>query len=298
MSTTNYPGGFTGGVSLYGRYVSLGDGSGSTYFVDGNSGHDGNNGTSWEDAFKTVAAAITVSHADIGRGSDRWARRNTIFIAGDRFVEDLTTLPQKTDIIGVGSADGFKRAIIRGTHAITSGVGTRLIGVGFDGASAAAIVTLTGCSSVEFIGCEFNATGSATATGAIDSTATTHLKIIDCELYGAFSGDVIDIGAGAANGTRIIGNRIIGGADNGIVITGVATITGSQRGLIADNYIDVADKVIDTRATSVFACMNNICISGEALGGSSYVIDLTFAAKNVITGNDISVGVPSYTTVA
>lgn len=298
MSMTNYPGGFVGGVSHYGRYVSIGDGSGSTYFVDGNSGNDGNNGSSWEDAFKTVAAAITASDTDIGRGSDRWARRNTIFIAGDRFEEDLTTFPDKCDIIGVGSCDGFKRAIIRGTHAVTNGTGTRLIGVGFDASSAAAIVTLTGCSSVEFIGCEFNATGSATATCAIDSTATIHLKIIDCEFFGAFSGDVIDIGAGAANGTRIVGNRIIGGADNGIVITGVATVTGSQRGLIADNYIDVADKVIDTQATSVFACINNICISGEALGAASYVIDLTYAAKNIITGNDISVGVPSYTTVA
>jgi len=297
MSLTNFPNGASSfGIPLMGNGNQ--DISGSTYFVDGNSGSDSNEGSEWTKAFKTVGKAIAISHADMARGSDRWARRNTIFIAGDRFEEDLTTLPQKTDIIAVGSCDGFKRAIIRGTHAITSGTGTRLIGVGFDASSAAAIVTLTGCSGIEFIGCEFNATGSATATCAIDSTATIHLKIVDCNFIGAFSGDVIDIGAGAANGTRIVGNQIVGGADNGIVITGVATATDSQRGLIADNYIDVADIVIDTRATSVFACINNICISGEALGAGSYVIDLTFAAKNIITGNDVSVGVPSWTTVA
>ncbi len=296
MSITNFPGGFPGGVTLHGNYV--GGSSGSIYFVDGNSGNDGNNGTSWEDAMKTLAVAIAASDVDIARGSDRWARRNVIYCVGDRLTETLTTFPDKCDIVGVGSVDGFIGCGLRGNHAPVSSFGTRFFNMHFDPTSAADIITLDSTDSfIEFHSCRFKAAGAATAVGAIDSTACQGLKVEGCDFMGAFSGDVIDIGAGAANMTRIVDNNIIGGADNGIVITGVATVTGSERGLIAYNDISVADKVIDTRAVSVFDCMRNTCISGEALGGSSYVIDLTFAAGNLITCNDVSVTVPSYTTV-
>ncbi|GAI52047.1 unnamed protein product, partial [marine sediment metagenome] len=120
-----------------------------------------------------------------------------------------------------------------------------------------------------------------TPASAIDSTASPQLIISKCRFLGAFTGDVIDIGAGDISGTKIVDNEIIGGVNDGIVVSGVATIgTDSvggamSRGLIADNKIQVADKVIDTRTVSVFNCYNNVCISGEAIGASSYVIDLT-----------------------
>ncbi len=215
-------------------------------------------------------------------------------------MEDLTVFPNKCDVIGIGSADARKGCGITGNHTPTGSghQGSRWFNINFQGTDTTDLVTLTSASSgVEFHGCRFLSGGIA-PVGAIDATASPFLIINECEFQGSFSGDVIDIGAGAADATKITNNIIIGGGDNGIVITGVATITATRRGLIADNYISVADKVIDTRSTSVFDCINNICVSGEALGGSSYVIDLTFAAKNVITGNDISVGVPSYTTVA
>jgi len=295
MSFTNFPNGVSSmGMPLVG--VGAQDVSGSVYFVDGNSGSDGNNGKSWEKAFKTLAVAFAASHANIASGASRWARRNTIFIAGDDFTEDLVAFPQKTDIIGVGSSDNYPMACIRGNHAPVNGaMGTRFYNVRFRPAASGDLVTLASTSGgqVEFHGCLFDAHYAAfVAPSAIDTTACPYVKIIGCEFIGEFSGDVIDIGAGAASNMVIRGNVITGGADNGIVCTGTPTIVQSRRGLIADNFIEVADKIIDTGATSVFNVINNRGISGEALGSSSYVVDLTFAVGNVFTGNDVSATLP------
>jgi len=297
MSMTNFPNGLPGGVSLYGQVAGPGT-SGSTYFVDGNSGHDGHNGTSWEDAFKTLAVAFAASHADIARGYDRFARRNTIYICGDWFTETLVAFPQKTDVIGVGSADGFKGAGITGlTAPINTAIGTRFFNVNFRSVGAGTLMTLTNaCTGVEFHGCSFHGNGyTSAATTAIDATASNFLKVINCDFTGAFTGDVIDIGAGAVDETVIQGNRIIGGANDGIVETATATITGVRRGLIADNYISVAARPLVTNATSVFDVINNRLISAVALTTTAdvYVIDLSFASGNLVTGNGVQVRVPA-----
>jgi len=298
MSNTNYPNGFTDTVQLFGRDIAIGDGSGTTYFVDGNSGNDGNNGTSWEDAYKTLAVAFAASHADIARGSDRWTRRNTIFIAGGWFTETLVAFPQKTDVIGVGSADGYKGAGITGlTAPVNTAYGTRFINVNFRSVAAGALMTLTAATAgAEFHGCSFHGNGSTSAaTTAIDATACNFLKVIGCDFTGAFTGDVIDIGPGAVDETTIQGNKIIGGANDGIVETGTATITGTRRGLIADNYISVAARPLVTNATSVFDVINNRLISAVALTTTAdvYVIDLSFASGNLVTGNGVQVRVPA-----
>jgi len=277
-------------------------GAKTVYYVDGNAGSDtGNTGTeSWDNAYKTLAVAFAASHADIASGKFGWAARNVILCRGDWFVEDLVLGCQKTDVIGVGSCDGFKGAGVTGNFAFatTTAHGTRFYNMIFRPTAAAAIFTLTSTTvAIEFHNCTFLAAGTLEATCAIDATASSWLVVDGCDFMGAFSGDVIDIGAGSADGTRIVNNTIIGGADNGIVITGVATITDTRRGLIANNFISVADKTIDTRAVSVFDTVGNRLISGEAVGASSYVIDLTFAADNILTGNDIGVRIPSITDI-
>jgi len=296
MGMTNFPSGLPGGVSLYGQVVGPGT-SGTSYFVDGNSGDDGHNGTSWEDAFKTLAVAFAASHADIARGSDRWARRNTVYIAGDTFTETLIIFPQKTDVVGVGSYGGFPQPGILGNHApVNTAIGCRFFNVAFEPVTAAAIMTLAGTTHhAEFHGCSFKANGTLIAATAIDTTACPHLVIEGCEFIGNYSGDVIDIGAGDVSSTRIIGNTIIGGLNDGIVETGTATIAGNRRGLIADNYISVAARPLVTNATSVYDVINNRLISAAALTTTSdvYVIDLTFASGNLVTGADTQVRVPA-----
>ena len=48
---------------------------GNVYFVEGNTGADDNDGLSWDNAFKTIAVAITASNAYIS--VQHYASRNT-----------------------------------------------------------------------------------------------------------------------------------------------------------------------------------------------------------------------------
>jgi hypothetical protein len=264
------------------------------YFVDGNVKVSGD-GTSFFEPVKTLTEAIALSEASMGNSQNRWwARRNRIFIMGDRLTETLTALPQKCDIIGLGSCDSFKMACLRGNHTIVSGNGCRFFNVHFDPLTAADIWVMAtgGPAQFEFHDCEFKAEGAATAVSGIDTTNIPYFKIINCDFIGAFSGPVIDIGAGAINGSRIVGNYIVGGADDGISETGVATATGTERGLIADNYISVGVLVIDCAVVSVFDIVENTLITPGAFGATSHVIDLTHACHNKLTANDAFSYVP------
>jgi hypothetical protein len=137
MGLTNFPNGITSfGVPVMGSGQDI---SGSTYFVDNNSGNDGNTGNSWERAFKSLAKAIAVSNVDIARGSDRWARRNTIYYCADTETTNLVVFPNKCDVIGVGSYDANSQPGIKGNHspANSGNMGTRFINIWFDGPAVA-----------------------------------------------------------------------------------------------------------------------------------------------------------------
>ena len=287
------------GIDLYGA-MGLPAIQGKVYYVEGNVGLDTQDGLSWDKAKKTLASAITASNASIANADEKgYASRNTIFVKGDRLDEDLVIFPNKCDVIGVGSCDAYIGAGIIGNHAPVNAAnyGTRFINVNFFPDANGDIITIASTSSgVQFINCVgIGVWGTKTAPSFIDITASPMAKILNCKMFGAFSGDVIDVGAGDASGMEIVGNKIVGGADNGIVITGVATVSGAMsRGIIAHNEIEVADKVIDTRAVSVFNCHSNICISGESNGAGAYVIDPTYAVDNKITCADTCIIVPTY----
>ena len=289
MGLTNFPNGITSfGIPIYGDSGHL-DASGTTYFVDGNSGADGNNGLSWETAKKTLANAFAASHADIARGSDRWARRNTIFIAGDSFEEDLVILPQKTDVIGVGSHNSLKGAMVTGNHVpVNTTMGTRFINVNFMGdASGGDIFTLaTSNGGTEFWGCRFNATSTAAATGAIVSTAVSFLRIENCLFEGAFSDAAIELGAGASRAT-IIKDNIIGGANMGIDVSSTLTSTPESSYIIGNVFKTTLACIND--ASSKFHIIDNRGITaanqGVALAGA--VVGSThLAAGNLFSCGD------------
>ena len=268
---------------------------GREFFVAGNWGVDTNDGSSWDKAFLTLAAAITANNADVAADKYGWATRNRIYLSADVTTETLVAFPNKCDVIGVGSYDANEMPGITGNHApVNAGnYGTRFFNIFFHGAAVAGpIITLASTSSgIQFIECVFDAPVSGTTnTRAILATASPFLKVIGCTFRGPFSADFITFGTGEAGGTQILYNLMQDGADNGIM-TGAGT-TASWRGLIMGNLIQCADKFIDTQAASVFNVVDNICISGEALGSSSYVIDLTYAVGNRVTGNDVSATIP------
>ena len=289
-------GGIGGGpITINSEGAIMRQGVGREFFVAGNWGSDSNEGDSWDAPFLTLAAAITANNADVAADKYGWDTRNRIYLTSGPTTETLVAFPNKCDVIGVGSYDANDMPGITGNHApVNAGnYGTRFYNIFFHGAAVAGpIVTLASTSSgIQFIGCVFDAPVSGTTnTRAILATASPFLKVINCTFRGPFSSDYITFGTGEAGGTQIVGNLMQDGADNGIMI-GAGT-TASWRGLIMGNLIQCADKFIDTQATSVFNVVDNVCITGEALGSSSYVIDLTYAVGNRVTGNGVSATIP------
>lgn len=264
---------------------------GTDYFVCGNSGDDTYDGLSWATAMKTLATACAASHANIAAGSTGWAARNRIFCKGDDFTEDLVALPQKTDIIGVGSRNSFKMACLTGNHVpINTTMGTRFFNMMFMGdASGGDIFTLAASNGgLEFHGCRFSATSTAAATGAILPTAVQFLVIEGCIFEGAFSDAVIEVGAGAARGLKII-NNFIQGANSGIEISSSATCT-PEVGIIQGNTIKTTGICIDDNSDK-FMVIDNTLISGAAKGSSGAgIIDANagLSSRNRITGSDLN----------
>ncbi|MFA5340606.1 MAG: hypothetical protein WC332_02400 [Clostridia bacterium] len=296
MSETNFPNGLTSrGIPLpsAGRDIS-----GSTYFVDNNSGSDSNDGSSWAKAFKTFAKATAISNIDIARGSDRWARRNTIYYCADTETATIVAFPNKCDVIGCGSYDANKQAGILGNHApVNAGnYGTRFFNIWFKGpAVASPLVTLASTSSgIEFdSSCVFDA--NALTTTGITATASPFLKVHPgVRFQGAFATAYISIGAGEAGGTEIFGIRATDSAASGIVIN--ASTTTSWGAFIAHNMIKAATVTIND-ASSLFHVIDNDLISLATVTGyetpaEALVCNAALASRNHLTAANVNFDYP------
>ena len=247
---------------------------GTTYYVDCNAGLDTNDGLSWETAFKKLSVALAASHANIAAGSTGWASRNRIFFKGDQVAtaegENLTTLAQKTDIIGVGSTDFKAQPQLIGNHVVAATVqypGCRFINVCFKGPVLAGgdILTITGQHGLSFIGCTFDGSSTTAATAAIIATACAYLTIKGCKFMGAFSDAVIELGAGHSD-DLVIEDNLIEGANMGIDISGSATFSAGHYGLIKDNVL-----------STTLACINDAEAKSYVIGNRG----VTAAAKGV-----------------
>ena len=256
MSFTDFDAIRVAGVPLYPPGVDV---SGKQYFVAGNYGSDGNDGLSWDSAFKTLAAAIAVNNTNIGASSRGWAARNTMFISGDYFDEDLVAFPNKCDVIGVGSYDGNTMPGIVGNHAPVNAQNwaTRFFNVRFEGpAVAAPLITLASTSGgTQFVKCWLHA-HTSTTTG-ITATATP-IKVIDCDFDGAFATAYISMGAGQAGGTRILNNRMVDAAAVGILVD--SGMTSAWSSIISGNLIEAGTITIDDNS-DLFYIVNNQLIS-------------------------------------
>lgn len=255
MAFTDFDAIRVAGVPLYPPGVDI---SGKQYFVAGNYGSDGNTGLSWDDAFKTVAAAITASNANIAASSRGWAARNTIFISGDYFDEDLVAFPAKCDVIGVGSYDANLMPGLYGNHAPvnTSDYGSRWFNVMFtSGAVASPLITLTNAASgPAFVKCKFRA-NAATTTG-ITATAVPGLQVLNCDFDGAFATAYISVAAGEAGGLRIVGNTMVDAAAVGILVN--SATTASWAAVIKDNFIQAATITIDDNSDLMYVINNEL----------------------------------------
>ncbi len=267
--------------------------AGETYYVDGNVLFTGN-GTSWEEAYKTLAEAITASNANISSSINRmWAARNTIYVRADTLEEDLVLFPEKCDIIGVGSYDANKCAGLKGKHVPVGGkMGCRWINMRFleDSGSEGIFFTIASTSGggMEFIDCIFDSRGLV-MTSAISITAMSFIKITNCKFIGpaaAWTNGAILVGAGAADGLEIRGNYITGA--QGVVMNSSMT-SAAEFVIIADNTIHAATMCIDDNSDKALI-VRNMCMSAAADGGATApgCMDgnIKLAAGNYLAGDD------------
>lgn len=287
MSLTHFPHGVSSfGVPIMGSGRDI---SGSTYFVDNNSGNDGNDGSSWERAFKTLQKAAVVSNVDIARGSDRWARRNTIYYCADYETVGMTTFPNKCDVIGCGSYDANSKPGIYGHHvpANAGNYGTRFINIWFKSTAAAGpIVTLASTSSgIQFVDCTFTTNG--TTTIGIQATASPFMKVIGCRFEGAFATSYMTFGTGECGGTEIIGNTMVDSAVDGIVVGSGATASWSP--VIKDNFIYAPGIVInDAVSAGIFWIVGNNLISDTSPLGSPSFTEAVVGDLGKMVGNNLT----------
>ncbi len=161
------------------------------YFVDLNVQTSGD-GLGWDTAMALLSEAITASNVSIALTENRWwARRNRIFVQGDGITEDLTVLPEKTDIIGVGTdLHSFPR--VNGNHTIAAlAVGVRFINMGFVAAGTGDLFVIPANShGLQFISCRFEP--QTTSTKALEITSSALVRIVDCD-FGLNSGNMSSI---------------------------------------------------------------------------------------------------------
>jgi len=238
---------------------------GREFFVAGNWGSNTNDGSSWDKAFLTLAAAITANNADVAADKYGWATRNRIYLSSDTTTETLVAFPNKCDVIGVGSYDANDRPGITGQHApVASGhQGSRWINIWWKSpATAAPIITLTSASAgVQLIDCVFDGV-VGTVTHAISATASTFLKVLDCKFIGGFATADIYL-AGACVDVEIARNIMMGSAGDGILTHSGTTV--AYGGTIHDNFIAATSEAIND-VSSKFYLYNNRGITAAAQG--------------------------------
>ena len=256
-----------GGVPVGGGDWLLG--VANTYFVDVQSGNDGNIGDNWNNALATIARAITLSNATIDWSATP-KRYNAILIAPGVYPEALTTLPYYCHVIGMG---------IRGTdtaaeiHPVTgsvmagTGLGLHLQNLRLETNEALPILDFGICNNTIIEDCTFT-NGAAVAATGIDTENCTHLTVQRCsfesgQTTGLAYGFYFRGGANKfAHNVRIQYNKVLT-ETAGIWIEN--TCTASQCVIGPGNFIARPVKGIDDNSGQSYVFDNFICASSDAI---------------------------------
>jgi len=242
--------GFAGG-GLYDILLQLKNGmlpiSGKTYYVSKQG--NGTTGESWENAFTTIASAITASNAYIALSENQY-RRNRMYIdGGGLWQEVLATLPNQCDMVGVGARTGWKPTIYGRVNVTTAVLGCHIYNIMFYNptTSVPVIIIPAGSHGFEFHHCQIvNGDGLASTVG-IQSTDSNDFVIDDCTFHGnppCVTGISL-AGTSCINGK--ITNNFISATTNGILVAN--GMTGDYGLLIRGNAIARQDPNTDTQMT-------------------------------------------------
>jgi hypothetical protein len=270
-------------------------GAGVAYYVDVNAGADANNGLSWSTAFKTYAVAVAANNANIASGLSGYAARNRLYYKGDNneaAAETITTLPNKCDVIGVGSYDHRPMPFMIGNHVVGAGayMGTRFINMGFlSPAAGGAIFTVpTTTSGLAFIGCMFDGRSATAATIGVSLTGVEQASIIGCRFVGKFSTEAIYIGTGSGRMLMISDNFIESGAI-GIAVHASFT-TADCAAWIVRNYFDVVTIVVDDDSSKITISGNRGRTASAGTNALTWSWNVKLASDNIIS-NDATTSV-------
>ncbi len=262
---------------------------GEVFFIDSSAGSDGNDGKSWEKAFKTLEYGIAYSN-DKRSGY----KRNTIFCRG-KFTETLTQAPEKSDLIGVGATSARTRPRITGSQVMTdTAYGTRFINLEWRG-DAAGINMVWTAGGFEIWNCVFSHAGTYTGTHALTLLNPTDVIISGCIFEGRneayFSTAAIQTASTTPiNRFKVIDCRIRGAVGVLIGATGDdnhwdCEVTGCRiyaSGLpvndnTANNLVEITNCTLITAAAEDLTGMNVLCCAGNIYTSSSDTRTFPFA---------------------
>jgi len=154
---------------------------GKTYYVQ--PGGNNSTGFSWDNAFSTLTAAFTASNADRDLSGGSYGRNRIYVSSGADITEDLTTMPKRCDVIGVGCASG-PLTIIGDVDIAAATPDTHWYNIRFwcDQASSPVFTAITGCNGLEFHGCWFQNGDGNNATAGLALGNCIDGKIIGCKI--------------------------------------------------------------------------------------------------------------------
>jgi len=270
-------------------------GAPSVFYVDGNVVSSGN-GLGWLSAFKTLAEGLAAAQAyESTSGNRAWAHRATVYACGDSLTEDIVLAAEKTDVIGVGSANSHDMVEIIGNHvpATNNTYGMRWFHCHFAEADAGAMWTLQAQETGwKFIDCTFSVRGAAATHGILATAVGYNMEVRNCFFDGfpsGFTTGAIVLGAGAIDRFIIRDNIIL--ASIGVVVN--ASITNTAGLVVIDNNTIVATTLCVDDNSDKAIVTNNTMVSSATVGAGMYDLNLAKAANNVATGSDDTHSVPS-----
>jgi hypothetical protein len=216
---------------------------------------------------------------------------------GDGIDEDLTVLPEKCDIIGIGSdLVPYPRVIGHHTIAVAK-VGCRFINIGFtlDG-TGVGITIPAGCHGFQILGGMLQPSLAGNTVG-VQITNSALVKIQGFEIHqnpGAYGTGICAVGiaiAGTtANHQTLIDNCFVE-ATEGIDVVSSAPAYGSR---ISNCVIKATALTIDDNSDTVMVINNSLITAANiATTTDGYDFNLALAAGNILTGlNGVAATVP------
>jgi len=257
---------------------------GVEYCVDNVDGLDTNTGYDWDNAFKTVQAAITASNATVD-----WSytpkKYNRIYVKPGVYAENLTPA-YYCHIIGLGIPGTDTQAEIHpttGSCLTGTLLGAGLQNLWFEVNEALACLDI-GIGNNSYIGdCVFT-NGDAVAAWGIDTDTATHLTIERCRFE---SGQTTGLAYGiyARGGADkywhccVVRDCYINASTAGIWIQNTCTASGAMIG--PGNVIVGAAKGIDDNSGTTY-CVGNFISATDAI---EHANSTTMCVGNSVTNN-------------